>query len=335
MKYVLKRILYAIPALLFVVVIIFVLTRVLPGDPARMYVGEQADEEAVEMAREELGLNDPYPQQFVDYINDLIHGDLGYSWSNQENVLDGFKQRLPATLELVIFAVFLAVVIGVPIGVLSATRKNSFWDHVSRLISLLGASMPSFWVGLMLIVVFYATLNIVPAPMGRLSIGVNAPTAVTGLYVLDSILSGDLIALKDSLAHLILPGVTLSFSTMAVVARMTRASMLEVLELDFVRTARSKGMREGKVIWKHAFSNSLIPVLTAIGGQFGFLIGFGVVVETIFAWPGIGTYVTDAIMYTDYTPIQGFALLSAVIYLIINLILDLLYTIVDPRVHYD
>ena len=335
MKYVLKRILYAIPALLFVVVIIFLLTRVLPGDPARMYVGEQADEAAVEMAREELGLDDPYLKQFADYIVDLFHGDLGYSWSNQEDVMDGFRLRLPATLELVIFAVLLAVIVGVPIGVLSATRKNSFWDHVSRLISLLGASMPSFWVGLMLIVIFYAGLGVVPAPMGRLSIGVNAPTAVTGLYVLDSILSGDLVALKDALAHLILPGITLSFSTMAVVARMTRASMLEVLELDFVRTARSKGMRESKVIWKHAFSNSLIPVLTAIGGQFGFLIGFGVVVETIFAWPGIGTYVTDAIMFTDYTPIQGFALLSAVIYLIINLVLDLLYTVVDPRVHYD
>jgi len=334
-KYLLKRFLYAIPALILVVIIIFTLTRVLPGNPARMYVGEQADEEAVRMAEEELGLNDPYHIQFINYVKNLLKGDLGYSWSNQEPVVQGFARRLPATLELVIFAVLIAVIIGVPIGVLSATHKNSFLDHFSRLFSLLGATMPSFWVGLMLILFFYVILQIAPAPMGRLTTGIMTPTHITGMYVLDSLLTGDMVALKDSLSHMILPGLTLSFSTLAVVARMTRTSMLEVLELDFVRTARSKGVRESLVIWKHAFRNSLIPILTAIGSQFGFLIGFGVVVETIFAWPGVGTYVTDAILYTDYTPIQGFALISACIYMIINLVLDLLYTVVDPRVHYD
>ena len=200
---------------------------------------------------------------------------------------------------------------------------------------MLGATMPVFWFGLMLILVFYANLQISVAPIGRISSGINPPTQITGLYVLDSILTGDTIALKDSIKHLILPAITLSMSSMAVLARMTRSSMLEVLGQDYIRTARAKGMKERIVIYRHALRNALIPILTVLGGQFGMMLGYTVVVETIFSWPGVGFYVTDSILNTDYNPVQAFALLSAVIYVVINLVLDILYAVVDHRVKYD
>ena len=200
---------------------------------------------------------------------------------------------------------------------------------------MLGATMPVFWFGLMLILIFYAKLGWAVAPIGRISSGINPPTAITGLYVLDSILTGDMIALKDSAAHLILPAFTLSLSSMAVLARMTRSSMLEVLGQDYIRTARAKGMRERVVIYRHALRNALIPILTVLGSQFGMMLGYTVVVETIFSWPGIGFYVTDSILNTDYNPVQAFALLSAVLYVVINLVLDILYAVVDHRVKYD
>ena len=335
MKYVLRRILYFIPSLIGVVLIIFVMTRVLPGDPARMYVGEQAPQEAVEQARVMLGLDKSYPEQFVDYVSDLLHGDLGYAWHTGHTVVDDFAQRFPATLELAIFAILIAVLIGIPLGVLSATRQNSPVDHFSRLLSMIGAAMPVFWLGLMLVVIFYFSLGWAAAPMGRISSALNPPTHITGLYVLDSILTGDMLALKSSLSQLILPAITLAMSSLAVIARMTRASMLETLGNDYIRTARAKGLSERVVTYKHALSNALIPILTVLGSQFGFLLGATVVTETIFAWPGLGSYVTDAIMNTDYAPIQGFALFSVLVYLIINLVLDLLYAVVDPRVRYD
>jgi peptide/nickel transport system permease protein len=200
---------------------------------------------------------------------------------------------------------------------------------------MLGATMPVFWFGLMLILVFYAKLHWAAAPMGRISSNINPPTHITGLYVLDSLFTGDTVALKDSVAHLILPALTLSMSSMAVLARMTRSSMLEVLSQDYIRTARAKGMREHIVVHRHALRNALIPILTVLGSQFGMMLGYTVVVETIFSWPGIGYYVTDSILNTDYNPVQAFALLSAVLYVIINLVLDILYTVVDHRVKYD
>ena len=228
-----------------------------------------------------------------------------------------------------------AILIGVPLGIASATHKNSPLDHGARIFSMLGATMPVFWFGLMLILIFYATLHWTVAPTGRISMGINPPTTITGMYVLDSILTGDMVALKDSLAHIILPAITLSMSTMAVMARMTRASMLEVLGQDYIRTARAKGMKERIVIYRHALRNALIPILTVLGGQFGMMLGYTVVVETIFSWPGSGFYVTDAILNVDYNPVQAFALFSALLYVVINLVLDILYTVVDRRVKYD
>ncbi len=335
LKYIIKRLLYAVPALFLVIVIIFLLTRVMPGDPVRSYLGEMATEQQIAQLTEEWGMNDPLYVQFFRYCRNLLRGDLGYSNHTHRTVLEDFQKRFPASLELAIWAIFFAVIIGIPMGIVSATHKNSLIDHGARVVSMLGATMPSFWIGLMLILVFYARLKISPAPIGRVSTSINPPTTVTGLYVLDSILTGDIIALKDSVSHLILPAVTLSLSSMAVLARMTRSSMLEILGQDYVRTARAKGMRERIVIYRHALRNALIPILTVLGGQFGLMLGYTTVVESIFSWPGIGYYVTDSILNTDYNPVQAFALLSAILYVIINLILDILYAVVDHRISYE
>jgi peptide/nickel transport system permease protein len=335
LKYIIKRLLYAIPAIFLVVVIIFFLTRVMPGDPARTYLGEMATQTQIDQLNEEWGLDRPLYVQFLNYVKGLLHGDFGYSWHTHMTVLSDFAKRFPASLELALWAIAIAILVGVPLGILSATHKNSPLDHGARIFSMLGATMPVFWFGLMLILVFYAKLHWAAAPMGRISSNINPPTHITGLYVLDSLFTGDTVALKDSVAHLILPALTLSMSSMAVLARMTRSSMLEVLSQDYIRTARAKGMREHIVVHRHALRNALIPILTVLGSQFGMMLGYTVVVETIFSWPGIGYYVTDSILNTDYNPVQAFALLSAVLYVIINLVLDILYTVVDHRVKYD
>lgn len=334
-KYILKRLLYAIPAVILVIVIIFALTRIMPGDPVRSYLGDMATDEQIAQLTEEWGMNDPLYVQFFRYCRNLLHGDLGYSNHTHRTVLEDFQKRFPASLELALWAIMFSVIIGIPLGIASATHKNSLVDHGARIVSMMGATMPSFWFGLMLILIFYARIGIAPAPIGRISTNLNPPTTITGLYVLDSILTGDTLALKDSIAHLILPAITLSLSSLAVLARMTRASMLEVLNQDYVRTAKSKGMSRGIVVYRHALRNAMIPILTVLGGQFGMMLGYTTVVETIFSWPGIGYYVTDSILNTDYNPVQAFALLSAILYVFINLILDILYSIVDHRISYD
>ncbi|MCC8046829.1 MAG: ABC transporter permease [Clostridiales bacterium] len=334
-KYVIKRLLYALVAILLVIIIVFFLTRIMPGDPARMYLGEQATDEQIAQLNEEWGLNKPLWVQLFNYIKGLTQGDLGYSNHTHAYVVDDFATRLPASLELAICALGLAVLIGIPLGIVSATHKNSLIDHLARVLSMMGATMPVFWVGLMLIMIFYARLGWALAPVGRLSLGLTAPTTITGLYVLDSILTGNLVTLKDAASHLVLPTITLSLPSMAVIARMTRSSMLEVLGQDYIRTVRAKGMSERVLVYRHAFRNALIPILTVLGGQFGSLMGYTVVVETIFSWPGIGYYVTDSILNVDYNPVQAFALFSAVLYVIINLVLDIVNSMVDHRVKYE
>jgi peptide/nickel transport system permease protein len=321
--------------LLLVTLLIFIMTRVMPGDPARMYAGETAPEDVVERIREEMGLNESLPRQYFVYLSGLAHGDFGYAWHTEHPVIHDFAARFPASLELTLFALLLAVSLGIPLGILSSTHKNSIADHLSRLISLLGASMPVFWLGLLLILTFYARMGWAPPPVGRLSKAVTDPENITGLYILDSLISGNLAALKSSLSQILLPGITMSFSSLAILSRMTRSGMLEVLNLDYIRTARAKGLGERIVVLKHALSNALIPILTVLGSQFGMLLGHAVVVETIFAWPGLGSYVTDSILMTDYAPVQTFALFSAVVYVMINLTLDILYSVVDPRVRYE
>ena len=236
MKYIVKRILQMIPSVLLVLLITFTLSRIVPGDPARMMAGEQAPEEAVERIREEMGLNDPIPKQFVDYVGDVLHGDLGTAWHTGKPVTYDFAMRFPASLELALCALLLAVLIGIPVGIYAASKKDSAADHVSRVVTLLGTSVPVFWLGFMLIYLLYAKYDLIPAPIGRISDNIYPPTQITGLYLLDSLLTGDMIAFKSALSHILLPAICLSFGSLAVISRMTRSNMIEVLNLDYIRT---------------------------------------------------------------------------------------------------
>lgn len=333
--FVIRRLVYMIPSLFGIVVITFFLSRVLPGDPALMIAGEQALPEVVDRIRGQYGFDQPLYMQFIDYIGQLFRGDFGFAWHTGHAVADDFAARFPATVELTLASMAVAMIIAIPVGVLAASRKNSLIDHTSRVLSLLGSSLPIFWLGLLLISLFYTKLGWLPAPMGRISDSINPPTSITGLYVVDSLLSGDMVALKDSLLHLLLPALCLSTGTMAIVVRMVRSSMMEVLQQDFMRTARAKGLSERAVVYRHGLINSFIPTLTVLGLQFGYLLGGAVITETIFAWPGIGNYVTESILAADYSPIQAMTLLSAVLYGLLNLIVDVLYGVLDPRVRYE
>ena len=327
-----RRLLSMFPALLGVVVCIFLLTRVLPGDPARTLAGEQADPTTVEQIRVQMGLDAPVPVQFFRYVGDLLHGDLGFAWHTGHPVLDDFATRLPATVELALFALVIAVLVGVPVGILSATHRDRPVDHVTRVFSLIGASMPVFWLGLMVIFIFYNRLGVEPAPLGRIAQHVNPPTTITGLFVLDSLLSGDMAALRTSLSHIIWPALCLASGSTAIMARMTRSEMLEVINQDYIRTAISKGLSPLKVTAKHALKNAAPVILTVVGLQFGLLMGGAVITETVFSWPGIGSYVVQSVLATDYAPVQAFTLLAAVTYLIVNLLVDLTNGRLDPRV---
>lgn len=334
MRYVLRRILAMIPALLGVLIIVFLVTRVLPGDPARTLAGEQADASTVERIRVQMGLDQPLPAQFVDYVTGLFRGDLGFAWHTGRTVAEDLLSRLPATIELALFALGIAILIGVPLGVASAVRRGRLIDHITRVITLVGASMPLFWLGLLVIFVFYFQLGIAPAPTGRIGDGINPPTTVTGMYVLDSILSGDVVALGSSLSHIVWPAMVLATGGLAMISRMTRSATLEVLGQDYVRTAVSKGLPPVVVVGKHAFRNASPAVVTVIGLEFGQLLGGAVLTETIFSWPGVGSYVTQSILATDYAPVQAFTVLAAAIYLVINLLVDLANAAIDPRVRY-
>jgi peptide/nickel transport system permease protein len=324
-----------IPALIGIVVITFILSRVLPGDPAIVMAGEQATDDVIAKIRMDMGLDKPLFVQFFSYVGQLLQGNLGFAYHTGHTVLSDFAIRFPATIELTLASVIIAICVAIPVGIIAATRKESFIDHISRVFSLIGACVPIFWLGLLFIYIFYSILGWAPAPMGRISGDLNPPTHITGLYVVDSLMTGDMVALKSSLAHLLLPAICLSTGTMAIVARMTRSSMLEVIGQDYVRTARAKGLSETAVVGKHSLINALIPTLTVLGLQFGGLLGGAVITETIFSWPGVGGYVTDSILAADYAPIQAFTLVSAILFSFINLAVDLVYGLIDPRIRYE
>ncbi|WP_029150622.1 ABC transporter permease [Microbacterium indicum] len=334
MQFVLRRVLAMVPALLGVIVAVFLITRVLPGDPARTLAGDQADASTVEKIREQMGLDRPLPLQFVDYVVGLFRGDLGYAWHTGHTVAQDLATRIPATVELALAALVIAVVIGVPLGIASAVFRGRLIDHVTRVITLVGASMPLFWLGLLVIFVFYFQLDVAPAPTGRIGDSVNPPTHATGLYIVDSILSGDTVALGSSLAHIIWPALVLATGATAMISRMTRSATLEVIGQDYVRTATSKGLPPLVVIGKHAFRNASPAVVTVIGLEFGQLMAGAVLTETIFSWPGVGSYVTQSILATDYAPVQAFTLLSAAVYLVVNLLVDLAQAAIDPRIRH-
>ncbi|HWI48739.1 MAG TPA: ABC transporter permease [Rummeliibacillus sp.] len=333
LHYIGRRLLQLIPVLLGMTFIVFLIIRAIPGDPAQVILGQQATKEAVAALRASLGLDNPWYVQYFHYLGDLLTGDLGESMRTKVPVTSELWPYLAATLELSLCAIILAVIIGVNAGIISAWFQNSWFDYAAMIIALIGVSMPIFWLGLMEQWVFGIQLDMLPTS-GREDAR-NPVNPITYLYVLDTILQGHFDQLVVVIQHLILPALALATIPMAIIARMTRSSMLEVMRSDYVRTARAKGQKMFWVVYKHALKNAIIPVLTVIGLQMGLLLGGAILTETIFSWPGIGRYIYDAIGFRDYPVIQSGILVIAFIFILINLIVDILYSIIDPRIKYN
>jgi peptide/nickel transport system permease protein len=332
---ILKRMMMAVPSLIGVVIVTFLLTRALPGDPAAYFAGPAATTEAIQQIRVKLGLDKPLYIQFVRYVEDLAHGDLGNSLTTGQPVGQEIKTRLPASAELTLLGLIVSVLIAVPLGILAATRPNSLIDHSCRVIATAGVSLPVFFTGLILIYVFYYHLGWAPPPLGRLDIFYSPPPHVTGFYLIDSLIAGDGEVFVAALKQLILPALTLAIFSLAPIARMTRASMLAVLSSDFVRTARASGLAPFTVVITYAFRNAMLPVITTLGMVFSFLLGANVLVEKVFAWPGIGSFAVEALIASDFAPLQGFVLTMGVMYVALNLLIDILYGVIDPRMRVE
>jgi dipeptide transport system permease protein len=330
-----KRLLVAVPSLIGVVIVTFLLTRALPGDPAAYFAGPAATREAVEQVRVKLGLDKSLPEQFVRYVRDLAHGDLGASLTTGQSVVSEIRNRLPASAELTLLGLIVSMAIAVPLGILAATRPGSLVDHACRIIATAGVSLPVFFTGLILVYVFYYLLGWAPAPLGRLDIFFSPPPPVTGFYLIDSLIAGNGELFLASLSQLVLPALTLGIFSLAPIARMTRASMLAVLSSDFVRTARASGLSPFTITVTYAFRNAMLPVVTTLGMVFSFLLGANVLVEKVFAWPGIGSFAVEALIASDFAPVQGFVLTMAVMYVALNLLIDVLYGLIDPRVRIE
>jgi dipeptide transport system permease protein len=332
---VLKRLTTAIPSLVGVVVVTFLLTRALPGDPAAYFAGAAATPQAIEEVRKQLGLDQPLPLQFVRYVGDLAQGDLGTSLTTGQRVSSDIASRLPASAELTLLGLIFSISLAVPLGVFAALKPGSLIDHACRVIATAGVSLPVFFTGLILVYVFYYLLGWAPAPLGRLDIFYSAPPPITGFYLIDSLAAGDGEVFWASLTQLVLPVLTLGIFSIAPIARITRASMLAVLASDFVRTARASGLGPSTVVITYALRNALLPVVTTLGMVFSFLLGANVLVEKVFAWPGIGSYAVEALIASDFAPVQGFVLTMAVLYVTLNLLIDILYRVIDPRVRIE
>ena len=328
--YIIRRIFVLVPTLLGVSIIVFLMLHLTPGDPAELLMGERASEQALQEIREHLGLNKPLHVQYGLLLKQLIKGDLGETIWTRQQVWIEIKQRFPATIELSIVALFISCFAGMIFGIISATKQYSIFDYVSMLGALAGVSMPIFWLGLVFMLIFSLNLGLLPMS-ARLSVGIELET-ITNFYILDALLTKNWAAFRDALWHIIMPAVTLSTIPTAIVARMTRSAMLEVLRQDYIRTARAKGLSQFKVIFKHALRNALIPVVTTIGLQFGVLLGGAILTETIFAWPGVGKWMYDAVMQRDYMVIRSGTLFIATLFVLINLCVDVLYAVINPRI---
>jgi peptide/nickel transport system permease protein len=328
-----QRLLASLPALFGVAVFTFLLMRVLPGDPAVFFAsGPNAGPEEVEAIRHEMGLDKPIPMQLVTYLGDIAQGNLGKSMSTGQPVVADLIRRLPASLELTFCALILALSLALPLGILAALRPNSLIDHGVRLLCTLGVCMPTFVSGLLLIFAFYYLLGWAPDPTGRIDIFVSQPPEVTGFLLIDAALAGDSEAWTAAASQLLLPAATMALFVLAPLARMTRASMLAVLTSDFVRTGDALGLSRRRVVLVYALRNALLPVITIMGIVFSTMLGANVLVEKVFSWPGVASYALDALLASDYAPVQGFVLLMATIFVMVNLVIDVLYGIADPRV---
>jgi len=332
-RFVARRIGAALPILAGVIVFTFVLMRMLPGDPAVFFASSpQAGPEEIQALRERLGLDRSLPEQLYIYVRDLVRGDLGRSLTTGQPVFVDIGQRLGASLELTLAAFVLLLAVALPLGVAAALRPNSWIDQMVRVVSTAGVSVPTFVTGIVLIYVFYVRLGWAPDPTGRISPFVIAPPALTGFLVIDSLLAFDFSTLGAALGQLLLPAFTMALFAIAPIARMTRASMLGVLGSDFVRTARALGLPRRRIVVTYALRNALIPVVTNLGMVFSYMLGANVLVEKVFSWPGIGSYALDALVTSDYAPVQGFVLTIAMLFVVLNLMIDIAYALIDPRV---
>lgn len=308
------------------------MVRAIPGDPAQILLGQNATHAQVVALRHKMGLDQPIVVQYVDFLKNAAHGDLGQSIVTGRPVTAELAARFPATLELTLFAMVIAVAIGVPVGVIAAVRQYSLLDKITSVFALTGISMPIFWLAMILIVIFGVKLDVLPFP-GRLSAGESIPQ-VTGLVLVDSLLAGDFGAFRDGFLHLLMPAAALATIPLGTIMRMTRSSMLEVLGEDYVRTARAKGLMPWSVVFKHALKNAMLPTITVIGLQVGLLMGGAIITETIFSWPGVGQIAYESVYRRDYAMIQGVVLYGATLFVLVNLVVDVLYAVLDPRVRY-
>jgi peptide/nickel transport system permease protein len=331
LEFVLRRLLLMLLVLFGITLITFVLSHVVPTDPLAAYVGPQTPPAQVAKIRHEFGLDQPLPTQFVVYLGNLLHGNLGTSIHDNRPVMSDLITYFPATFELAVAAMVIAIVLGIPIGVVAAIGKDGVADHVSRALALTGVSLPVFFLALLLLAILYVKLGALPGP-GELGPYALPPPRVTGMTVVDALLAGDLDTFGDALSHLFLPAFVLGFATTGIIVRMTRSTMVEVLRQDFVRTARAKGMSRYRVIAVHALRNAMIPTVTVIGLAFGSLLSGAVLTETIFSWPGLGRYATDSVVTLDIPAIMGVTIVTAFVYSVVNLVVDVAYAWLDPRI---
>jgi peptide/nickel transport system permease protein len=332
-RLIVRRLIFLVFVLFGLSVITFGLSHIIPGDPARLMAGPRASKSAVDKIREQHGLNDPLPQQYVSYVGNLLQGDLGTSFTTRRPVSEDLKRYLPATLELGLVAFLLSTIVGIPLGVISSVNRDKLPDHVARFVSISGLALPVFWLAIMAQFVFFGRLGWLPDG-ARLPIGMEPPPSVTNLYTIDALLSADWELFRLSLTHLLLPAVVLAYGSLAVITRMVRGGMLEVLNQDYIRTARAKGIAPNGVIFGHALKNALLPTVTSLGLQIGLLLSGAFLVEIVFSWPGIGRYAVEAIQRLDYNATMAVTLVIALIFVLMNLLVDILYLFLDPRISY-
>ncbi len=330
-SYVIRRILTVIPVFIGLSILIFTLARVLPGDPARLALGPRASDDAVEALREEMGLNEPIVVQYIDYMTGLVQGDMGLALTTNRNVASDLMFYFPATFELITVAMLIAIALGIPLGIIAGQNKDQTEDNASRLIAFFGVSMPAFWAAILLQLLFAFHLGLLPAT-GR--IGVEAPPRITGMMLIDSLIATDFAAFRSALAHLVLPAFTLALAPMADIARMTRSSFIEEFNKDYVHSLHSSGIPEKLIAYKYVLKASFASTLTIIALDYGFLTGSAFLIEIVFAWPGMARYGVDAILENDINAIIGVTLVIGIVFIVANLIVDILYGYLDPRVRY-
>ena len=328
-----RRILFAIPTLLGITVVSFIIAHAIPADPINANLPQSMlnDKPTVQAFREKWGLDKPLTEQYLIYLSKLLQGDMGISIKTRKPVADDIRRYMPATIELATFGILVGIIMGVSFGIISAVWRNSIVDYLVRVFSLVGVSFPIFLLALIGLTLFYAQMRLVAGP-GRLDIVMQPPPSITGMYTIDTLLAGQWVSFKNSLSHLVLPSFVLGCYVSGFIARITRSSLLDVLGLDYIRTARAKGLNEVVVIWRHGLSNALIPVVTVIGLSYGNLLSGAVLTESIFSWPGIGSYMYRASSSQDFPAIMGGSILIAFVYIGVNFIVDILYYFLDPRI---